>query len=93
MHAIQYGSLRYNLDAYLTSGIPYFSGTPLVQRTVPTYTRYDARVAWEYRKIQVSAFAVLQPQAISEGFFTTVAGISVSPQPKRHVGVSLRYFY
>lgn len=92
-HALGAGRMRYNADAYLTSDIPYFSGTPLAQRTVPTYTRYDLRATWDYKKLQLSAYAVLQPQLVSEAFYSTAAGLWVSTQPPRHFGVSMRYFF
>ena len=87
------GALRYSVDAYLTAGIPYAAGAPLTERTVPTHTRYDARVSWDLRRVQLTAFAVLQPHAIGESFFASATGLWVSPQPKRHGGVSLRYFF
>ncbi|HYD63336.1 MAG TPA: TonB-dependent receptor [Noviherbaspirillum sp.] len=92
-HALGAGYLRYNADAYVTSGIPYFSGTPLQQRTVPTYTRYDLRATYSIRDIEWSAFAVFQPQLISESFFATAAGLWVSTQPRHHFGISARYFF
>lgn len=92
-HALGAGRMRYNVDAYLTSGIPYFSGTPLARQTVPTYTRYDLRATYDYRKLQLAAYAVLQPQMISEAFFSGAAGLSVSPQPPRQFGISARYFF
>lgn len=88
-----HGALRYNVDAYLTSGIPYSAGTPLVERTVPTYTRYDARVTWDSRRVQTSVFAIFQPHDIGESFFASASGLWVSPQPKRHAGVTARYFF
>lgn len=93
LHALGAGRMRYNADAYMTSGVPYFSGTPLAQRTVPTYTRYDLRATWDYRKLQLSAYVVWQPQLISEAFYSTAAGLWVSTQPARHYGASLRYFF
>lgn len=87
------GTLRYNLDAYLTSGIPYATGTPLTERIVPTHTRYDMRVSWDYRKMQLSAYATFQPHAIGESFYASATGLWVSPQPRRFGGASLRYFF
>ena len=92
-HALKAGYLRYNADAYVTSGTPYFSGTLLRQRTVPTYTRYDLRATYAVRDMEWSAFAVFQPQLMSEAFFATAAGLWVSTQPRRHFGISARYFF
>lgn len=87
------GSLRYNVDAYLTAGIPYATGAPLTARTVPTHTRYDVRVAWDYRQAQLSAYAAFQPHAIGESFYASATGLWVSPQPRRTAGVTLRYLF
>lgn len=87
------GTLRYHLDGYLTSSIPYASGTPLVERVVPTNTRYDLRVSWDYRQIQLSAYASFQPHAIGEAFYASAAGLWVSTQPRSFSGASLRYFF
>ncbi|HVK95807.1 MAG TPA: TonB-dependent receptor, partial [Noviherbaspirillum sp.] len=92
-HALGAGRMRYNADAYLTSDIPYFSGARLAQQKVPTYTRYDLRATYDYKNLQLSAYAVLQPQLISEAFYSTAAGLWVSTQPRRDFGVSMRYFF
>lgn len=87
------GSMRYNLDGYLTSGIPYATGTPLAERNVPTHIRYDLRVSWDYRQVQLSAYATIQPHAIGESFYASATGLWVSPQPRRFGGAALRYFF
>jgi outer membrane receptor protein involved in Fe transport len=92
-HMLGAGYLRYNADAYVTSGTPYFSGVPLQRRTVPTYTRYDLRATYGIRDMEWSVFAVFQPQLMSEAFFATAAGLWVSTQPRRHFGMSARYFF
>lgn len=87
------GKVTYSADAYLTSGVPYFSGTPLVRREMPTYTRYDLRVTYDIKDMQFSLFAILQPHLISEAAYATAGGLMVSPQPRRHFGISARYFF
>jgi outer membrane receptor protein involved in Fe transport len=87
------GSLRYNVDAYATRGIPYFAGTPLTQLEVPTYVRYDVRAAYDIGSFQIAAFAIVQPHLISESFYATSAGLWVSSQPREHYGLSLRYSF
>ena len=87
------GTLRYNADAYVTEGIPYSTGTPLAVRTVPTHTRYDARVSWEHRQVQLSVYAAYQPHDIGESYYASATGLWVSPQPRRSGGASLRYFF
>ncbi len=88
------GRMTVNADLYYTACNPFFSGTPLVQGTMPLYTRYDFKVTYDWQKYQLSGFVVLQPQRnSSEAAFATTAGLQVSPNPKQHVGVSLRYFF
>jgi outer membrane receptor protein involved in Fe transport len=88
------GTLRLNADAYYTAGNPYYSGTPLVRREMPVYTRYDLKATYDIEKVQVSAYLVLQPQRFSsEAAFATTAGLWVSPMPKRQAGVTVRYFF
>lgn len=87
------GSLRYNVDAYTTRGIPYFSGTPLRRHEVPTYVRYDLRASYDRGPIQIAASATLQPHLISEAFFANASGLWVSSQPREHFGLSLRYSF
>lgn len=91
--AVAGGTLRYHLDGYVTQGIPYASGTPLTERIVPTHVRYDARVSFDYRKMQLSVFAVYQPHDIGESYYASATGLWVSPQPRRHAGVAARYFF
>ena len=93
VHRIGGGSLRYNVDAYSTRGIPYFTGTPLQQREVPSYVRYDVRTSFDIDAFQVAAYAILQPHLISESFFANAAGLWVSTQPREHYGLSLRYSF
>lgn len=88
------GTLRLNADAYYTAGNPYFSGTPLVRQEMPVYTRYDLKATYDIDKVQLSAFLVLQPHRYSsEAAFATAAGLFVSPMPRRHAAVSMRYFF
>lgn len=93
LHALARGVVRYNADAYTTRGIPYFAGTPLRQLEAGTYVRYDLRASYEVGAFGFSAFAILQPHLMSESFFTTSAGLWLSPQPREHYGLSLRYSF
>lgn len=92
-HPVGNGSLTYNADAYLTSDIPYFSGTPLQLGEVPTYTRYDLRITYDYRDFQLTAFAIFQPHLISEAFFSNAGGLWVSTQAPRQFGITAKYFF
>lgn len=85
------GQMTLNTDASLLARIPYYSGAPLRERTMPSYTSYDLRAAWDIDAWQLALYATLQPQAISEAAYATAAGLYVSPQPRRHGGISLRY--
>lgn len=88
------GRLTMNADAYLTRDIPYYSGSPLREKTMPTYMRYDLRATYDYQRYQVSAYWILQPQRYaSEAAYATGAGLWISPQPKHIVGVNMRYFF
>ena len=89
------GQLTLNADAYLIDGIPYYEGTPQVQeRTMPVYTRYDLRATYDYRKVQLSVHAVLQPHRFgSEIAYGTNAGLLVSPVPRTSIGATARYFF
>lgn len=88
------GRITLNADAYLTRGVPYYSGSPLAEKNMPTYTRYDFRATYDYQRVQVSAYWVLQPHRYaSEAAYATSAGLYVSPQPKNLVGVNMRYFF
>lgn len=88
------GHLALNADAYLTRGVPYYSGSPLDEQAMPTYTRYDLRATYDYRDYQVSAYWILQPHRFaSEASYATNAGLWVATQPKHIVGVNMRYFF
>lgn len=88
------GRLTLNADAYLTRDIPYYSGSPLGQKTMPTYTRYDLRATYDYQNYQVSTYWIMQPHKFaSEAAYATNAGLWIAPQPKHQVGVNMRYFF
>ena len=88
------GRITLNADAYLTRGVPYYSGSPLSEKTMPTYTRYDFRATYDYQRYQVSAYWILQPHRYaSEAAYATSAGLWIAPQPKHLVGVNMRYFF
>ncbi|OWQ85651.1 ligand-gated channel [Roseateles aquatilis] len=89
------GQLTLNADAYLISDIPYYVGTPATQeREMPTYIRYDLRASYDWRQLQMSVYAVLQPQRFgTEIAYGSAAGLMISPVPRGTVGASLRYFF
>ncbi|MFD4840689.1 TonB-dependent receptor [Achromobacter sp. NPDC058515] len=88
------GRVTLNADAYLTREIPYYSGSPLAEKTMPTFTRYDFRATYDYQDYQMSAYWVLQPHRYaSEAAYATSAGLWIAPQPKHLVGVNMRYFF
>ncbi len=91
-HPISAGELVVNVDAYLTDGIPYYAGTPLSQREMPRYERYDLRVGYGLEHWNFSTFWIHQPEVdMSEAAYATTAGLWVSPQPRNHWGVSVGY--
>ncbi|WP_455282283.1 TonB-dependent receptor [Cupriavidus necator] len=92
---LQGAQLTVNADAYLTSGIPYYMGTPQTQlRFMPAYTRFDLRAVLDWKQYQLSLFAVLQPHRFStEAAYGSSAGLLVSPQPKWQFGMAARYFF
>ncbi|WP_454736041.1 TonB-dependent receptor [Cupriavidus necator] len=92
---LQGAQLTVNADAYLTSGFPYYMGTPQTQlRFMPAYTRFDLRAVLDWKQYQLSLFAVLQPHRFStEAAYGSSAGLLVSPQPKWQFGMAARYFF
>lgn len=85
--------LRLNADAYATTGVPYYTGTVPERRTVPTYTRYDLRAQYDIGNVRLALYAILQPQLISEAYYANASGLLVSPQPRRHGGVTVQYLF
>ncbi len=92
---LQGAQLTVNADAYLTTGIPYYMGTPQTQlRFMPAYTRFDLRAVLDWKQYQLSLFAVLQPHRFStEAAYGSAAGLLVAPQPKWQAGMAARYFF
>jgi outer membrane receptor protein involved in Fe transport len=89
-----HGMVTVNADAYLISGSPYYSGTPLARGEMPVYTRYDLRGSYQVGPWQWTAFLVLQPHRFaSEAMYSTAAGLWVAPQPRRHAGLQARYVF
>ncbi|MET0321164.1 MAG: TonB-dependent receptor [Duganella sp.] len=88
------GRLRLNGEVYATARNPYYMGTPLVERDMPTYVRYDAKASWEIGNVQAALFAIFQPHVFASDIaYGTAAGLLVSTVPKRQAGLSLRYFF
>lgn len=92
--ALGAGSLALNGDVYVTAGNPYYMGTPLRERDMPTYVRYDLKATYDLGKFQGSLWATLQPHAFASDIaYGTAAGLLVSTVPQRQAGASLRYFF
>jgi len=88
------GRLTLNGDVYVTARNPYYMGTPLVQRDMPTFVRYDLKAAYDIGKVQAALFATLQPHAFASDIaYGTAAGLVVSTVPQATGGASLRYYF
>lgn len=88
------GSLTLNGDVYVTAGNPYYMGTPLFERDMPTYVRYDLKASYDIGKYQASLFATLHPHKFASDIaYGTAGGLVVSTVPQASGGASLRYFF
>lgn len=88
------GTLTLNGDVYVTARNPYYMGTPLVQRDMPTYVRYDLKASYDIGKFQGALFATLQPHEFASDIaYGTAAGLVVSTVPQASGGATLRYFF
>jgi outer membrane receptor protein involved in Fe transport len=88
------GQLTLNGDVYVTAGNPYYMGSPLRQRDMPTYVRYDLKATYDLRKMQASLWATLQPHEFASDIaYGTAAGLLMSTVPQTQAGASLRYFF
>jgi hypothetical protein len=92
--ALGAGTLTLNGDVYVTAGNPYYMGTPLAERDMPTYVRYDLKASYDIGKFQGTLFATLQPHKFASDIaYGTAAGLVVSTVPQASGGASLRYFF
>ena len=92
--AIGPGRLTVNGDVYVTARNPYYMGTPLVRRDMPTYVRYDVKVRYDVGAFQGALFATLQPHAFASDIaYGTTAGLVLATVPQATAGASLRYFF
>lgn len=88
------GRLTLNGDVYVTTGNPYYMGSPLVQRDMPTFVRYDLKASYDIGKYQAALFATLQPHEFASDIaYGTANGLVVSTVPQATAGASLRYFF
>lgn len=88
------GRLTLNGDVYVTAGNPYYMGTPLFERDMPTYVRYDLKASYDIGKVQASLFATFHPHEFASDIaYGTAAGLVVSTVPQASGGASLRYFF
>ena len=92
--AVGPGTLTLTGDAYVTAGNPYYTGSPLVQRDMPTFVRYDLKATYDLGKYQAALFATLQPHKFASDIaYGTAAGLVVSTVPQAQAGASLRYYF
>ena len=88
------GTLTLNGDVYVTARNPYYMGTPLAQRDMPTFVRYDLKASYDIGKFQGALFATLQPHEFASDIaYGTTAGLVVSTVPQASGGATLRYFF
>jgi outer membrane receptor protein involved in Fe transport len=88
------GRLTLTGDVYVTSGNPYYMGTPLVERDMPTFVRYDVKATYDLGKFQGALFATVQPHKFASDIaYGTAGGLLVVPVPQATAGASLRYFF
>ena len=86
------GKLLLNGDVSFISGVPYFSGTPLVKSYSRPYSRYDLRSTYSIGKFDWTTALVLQPhQYSSEVVVGSTAGLLIDPVAKTQVNLSMRY--
>jgi len=88
------GALTVNGDVYVTARNPYYMGSPLAQRDMPTFVRYDLKATYDQGKLQGSLFFTLQPHELASDIaYGTAAGLLVSTVPRTQGGATLRYFF
>ncbi|WP_229414940.1 TonB-dependent receptor [Massilia aurea] len=88
------GRLTLAGDVYVTAGNPYYMGTPLYQRDMPTYVRYDVKATYDIGKFQGALFATLQPHKFASDIaYGTAGALVVTTVPQASGGASLRYFF
>lgn len=88
------GRLTLAGDVYVTAGNPYYMGSPLYERDMPTYVRYDVKATYDIGKFQGALFATLQPHKFASDIaYGTAAGLVVTTVPQASGGASLRYFF
>lgn len=79
---------------YVTAGNPYYMGTPLYERDMPTYVRYDVKATYDIGRFQGALFATPQPHKFASDIaYGTAGGLVVTTVPQASGGASLRYFF
>lgn len=92
--ALGRGMLTVNGDVYVTARNPYYMGSPLARRDMPTFVRYDLKASYDIGRLQGSLFVALQPHAFASDIaYGTATGLLVSTVPKTQGGGSLRYYF
>lgn len=92
--AVGPGRLTLNGDVYVTAGNPYYAGTPLVRRTMPTFVRHTLKASYDHGSVQGSLAATLQPHRFASDIaYGTATGLLVSTVPRTQVEAALRYFF
>lgn len=88
------GMLTVNGDVYVTARNPYYMGSPLARRDMPTFVRYDVKATYDVGKLQGSVFFTLQPHEFASDIaYGTATGLLVSTVPRTQGGASLRYYF
>jgi len=88
------GRLTVNGDVYVTARNPYYMGTPLVRRDMPTFVRYSVKGAYDLGKLQGTLAVTLQPHKFASDIaYGTATGLVVSTVPRTQVEAGLRHFF
>jgi hypothetical protein len=92
--AVSRGRLTLSGDVYITSGNPYCMVTPLYERDMPTFVRYDVKATYDLGKFQGALFATLQPHEFASDIACGTAGaLLVVPLPQATAEATLRCFF
>ncbi|WP_296945615.1 TonB-dependent receptor [uncultured Massilia sp.] len=88
------GLLTVNGDVYVTARNPYYMGSPLARRDMPTFVRYDVKATYDVGSLQGAVFFTLQPHRFASDIaYGTATGLLVSTVPRTQGGASLRYHF
>ena len=86
------GGFAVNFDASYISRVPYFAGSPLQLIWTRQYSRFDGRISYPYRQLDLTGFVVEQPVRFSAEAASAIAsGLFIDTRPKSEVGLSVRW--